>query len=68
MPKMTGDKLAHEMLQTRPDIPIIICTGYSAQMTKEKAEDIGIRAFVMKPLLKGEISRTIRNILDGRKL
>jgi PAS domain S-box-containing protein len=65
MPEMTGDKLAHEMLQTRPDIPIIICTGYSAQMTQEKAQDIGIRAFVMKPILKGEISRTIRNVLDG---
>jgi len=65
MPEMTGEKLAHEMLQTRPDIPIIICTGYSAQMTQEKAHDIGIRAFVMKPILKGEISRTIRNVLDG---
>ncbi|MBN2515107.1 MAG: PAS domain S-box protein [Deltaproteobacteria bacterium] len=67
MPEMTGDKLAHEMLQTRPDIPIIICTGYSAQMTKEKAEDIGIRAFVMKPILKDEISRTIRNALSEKE-
>jgi PAS domain S-box-containing protein len=64
MPVMTGDKLAHEMLHTRPDIPIIICTGYSTQMTKEKAEDIGIRAFVMKPITKHEIAETIRQILD----
>jgi PAS domain S-box-containing protein len=66
MPEITGDKLAHEMLRTRPDIPIIICTGYSAQITKEKAENIGIRAYVMKPIMKHEIAKTIRQVLDQK--
>lgn len=63
MPNMTGDKLAEAIMSVRPDIPIIICTGYSTGMTKEKAEMMGIRAYVMKPLLKTEIAQTIRSVL-----
>ena len=50
MPNMTGDQLARELLKIRPDIPIILCTGYSERITEEEAKDIGIKAFVMKPL------------------
>jgi len=66
MPEMTGDKLAHEILQTRPDIPIIICTGYSARITKEKAENLGISAYIMKPIMKNDIAKTIRQVLDQK--
>ena len=49
MPKMTGEVLARELLRIRPDIPIILCTGYSPSMTPEKAQSLGIRAFLWKP-------------------
>lgn len=65
MPNMTGDKLAKELLNIRPDIPIIICTGYSSLINKEKAQDMGIRAYIMKPMLTHEIAKTIRNVLSN---
>jgi len=64
MPQMTGEKLAKEFMQIRPDIPIILCTGYSELISEEKAEKMGIRAFVMKPVVMSDIAKTIRNVLD----
>jgi len=64
MPNMTGDALAKELLSIRPDLPIILCTGFSANIDEEKAAAMGIRAFVSKPVLKGEIATTIREVLD----
>jgi two-component system cell cycle sensor histidine kinase/response regulator CckA len=65
MPKMTGEVLAKELMSIRPDIPVILCTGFSARMDEKKAMDIGIRAFISKPILKREIAETIRAVLDG---
>ena len=65
MPNMTGDKLAQEMLSIRPDIPVILCTGYSHQITEEKAKRIGIKKFIFKPIAIDELARTIRNVLDN---
>ncbi len=65
MPKMTGEVLANELIRVRPDIPVILCTGFSARMDEKKAMDMGIRAFVSKPILKREIAETIRAVLDG---
>jgi CheY-like chemotaxis protein len=64
MPHMTGGKLAREILKNRPDIPIILCTGFSETITADKAAEMGIKAFVMKPLLMHEMARTIRQVLD----
>jgi CheY-like chemotaxis protein len=64
MPKMTGERLARECLKIRPDIPIILCTGFSELITEEKAREAGIRAYMMKPLLLSELARTIRDVLD----
>ena len=66
MPKMTGDALARELLRIRPDIPVILCTGFSEQITEEKAKTLGIRAFFMKPILMRPIAETIRKVLDIR--
>jgi PAS domain S-box-containing protein len=66
MPNMTGDKLSRELMQIRPDIPIIICTGYSELISEEKAKEIGIRAFAMKPLVMADLSKTVRNVLDHK--
>jgi len=65
MPNMTGAELAKELMQIRPDIPIILCTGFSARMDEKKAMAMGIRAFVSKPILKREIAEAIRAVLDG---
>jgi CheY-like chemotaxis protein len=66
MPNMTGEELAEELMQIRPDIPIILCTGFSAKMDEKKAMDMGIRAFISKPILKREIAKTIRKVLDEK--
>jgi CheY-like chemotaxis protein len=66
MPFMTGDELAEELMRIRQDIPIIICTGYSEKLTEEMALSIGIRANLGKPLLKSEITETVRRVLDQK--
>ena len=50
MPQMTGDEMAIAMLDKRPDLPIIICTGYSEKLTLESAEKIGIKRVMKKPV------------------
>ncbi len=65
MPDLPGDKLAKELIAIRPDIPIIICTGYSEQLEAEKAESLGLKAIVMKPLLIQDLAKTVREVLDG---
>ncbi|MBF0550371.1 MAG: response regulator [Deltaproteobacteria bacterium] len=66
MPYMTGAELARELLQIRPDIPIILCTGHSEALTHQKAKSIGVRELVMKPIIRHEFTRTIRRVLDGK--
>jgi DNA-binding NtrC family response regulator len=67
MPKMTGDKLAQEILKIRPDMPIILCTGYSEKMSEDMAQEMGIRKYVEKPIEKETLAITVREVLDGRK-
>ncbi|MBW2345447.1 MAG: PAS domain S-box protein [Deltaproteobacteria bacterium] len=66
MPQMTGDKLAGEFIKLRPNIPIILCTGYSAYISEEKAKNMGIRAFAMKPLVLRDLAKTVRKVLDEK--
>ncbi|MBW2710078.1 MAG: response regulator, partial [Deltaproteobacteria bacterium] len=65
MPKMTGDKLALELMKIRPDIPIILCTGHSKLISEKQAKEMGIRAFVMKPILKRTMAETVRKVLGA---
>jgi CheY-like chemotaxis protein len=67
MPEMTGYDLARRMLQIRPDLPIILCTGYSSQVSEEKARAYGIKGFALKPLERKDISVFIRKVLDEGK-
>jgi len=67
MPKMSGDLLAIEMKKIRPDIPVILCTGYSKRMSDERAIEIGINAVLMKPVVKLDLAKTIRKVLDEPK-
>ncbi len=64
MPNMTGDKLAAEIMKIRSDIPVILCTGFSEMMSKEKAAALGIKGFLMKPIVMKELSSVIRKVLD----
>ena len=64
MPNMTGKDLAKELMSIRPDIPIILCTGFSEQIDEKKAKAMGISAFVMKPIVMRDIANTIREVLD----
>jgi len=66
MPNMTGLDLASEMMSIRPDLPIILCTGFSEMISKEKATSIGIRQFIMKPVAIKSLAKTIRKVVDGR--
>jgi PAS domain S-box-containing protein len=63
MPGMTGDVLARELMRLRPGLPVIICTGYSQTVDQKKAMQIGVKAFVMKPLLISELSAAVRKSL-----
>jgi len=63
MPKLTGDKLAEEIIGRRPDMPIILCPGFSDRITKTEAERLGIKAFVMKPLKIKDLAHMVRKVL-----
>ncbi|MBU2454825.1 MAG: PAS domain S-box protein, partial [Proteobacteria bacterium] len=67
MPGLQGTDLARQMILIRPDIPIILCTGYSALISREKARQLGIKDFLMKPLAQKDLAAAIRKVLDERK-
>jgi len=64
MPDMTGDQLSKEILSIKPNTPIIICTGFSENINKEQAEMIGVKGFLMKPVIKSDMAQMVRNVLD----
>ncbi|WP_163340967.1 ATP-binding protein [Desulfopila sp. IMCC35008] len=67
MPEITGEELAKQVIQVRPDIPIILCTGHSDRMDENRATELGIKSFAMKPLGKADLINTVRNVLDEAK-
>ena len=67
MPKMTGDELAIEFMKIRADIPVILCTGYSKRVSSGMALEIGIKAFVNKPIITADLAKTVRKVLDEAK-
>jgi PAS domain S-box-containing protein len=64
MPNMQGDILAGEIKKIRPDIPIILCTGFSDKISKEKAQEMGFEGFLLKPIKLENLSIKIRRVLD----
>jgi len=67
MPQMTGDALAQALRRIRPDIPIILCTGFSHTMDPESARTLGIDAWLAKPWQARELATTIQRVLDERR-
>ena len=63
MPKMTGEELAEESVRIRPDIPIILCTGYDEEIYKERAREIGIKEVIRKPVSRGDLANAIKKAL-----
>ena len=67
MPNMTGDVLAQKIIAIKPDISVIICTGFSERISQDKVEAIGVKGFLMKPVAKSEMAQMIRKVLDEPK-
>jgi CheY-like chemotaxis protein len=66
MPKMSGIELAEAALHRRPDIPVILTTGYSEAGILNRAKELGIRQCLMKPLVLGQLSWAVRRELDRK--
>jgi len=65
MPNLTGANLAKEILRVRPDMPIILCTGFSEIVPEEHAKAIGIREYVRKPIVARDVADAVRRVLDN---
>ena len=65
MPKMTGAEVARRAMAIRPDIPVILCSGFTKIVGESEAKAMGIRAILTKPLSRNELANTIRTVLDG---
>ncbi|MCB2225606.1 MAG: PAS domain S-box protein [Desulfarculaceae bacterium] len=64
MPRLTGAALVRELKAIRPELPVIIATGFSHQLSPRQAREIGVAAFVMKPIATYEIAQAVRKALD----
>jgi CheY-like chemotaxis protein len=66
MPKMSGDKLAAELIKIRHDIPILLCTGFSESMSEERLKSLGIKGFLLKPIIIQALAQKMRDVLDKK--
>ncbi len=66
MPVLSGMELAEKMQRLRPDIPIILCTGFSERINREMGVGAGFRECIMKPVVKSELALAMRRVLDNR--
>ena len=65
MPVMTGVELAAKAMRLRPDLPVILCTGFSEQLDGRQAREMGVRAYLHKPLTSKELLATVHRVLAG---
>jgi PAS domain S-box-containing protein len=63
MPGLTGDKLSKEILNIRKEIPIILCSGYNEEFTESKAVKLGVKRYLMKPVISSDLLKHIRDLL-----
>jgi len=68
MPNMTGTQLARDLMSIRPDIPVILCSGFPESVSLDEVERVGIKKFIMKPISREEIANVIRGVLDARHM
>ncbi len=67
MPTMSGEAFAKALLEIRHDIPIVLCTGFSHTMSAEKANKIGLKGFLMKPVNGAVLAKTLHEVLQDHK-
>jgi PAS domain S-box-containing protein len=67
MPRLTGVELVRELRRLQPGLGVILCTGFSEKIDAEKAKFLGIRGFLMKPVVLGDLAELVRTVLDERK-
>ena len=65
MPHLTGDKLSEKLIDIRPDIPVILCSGFSELNIKKEMLSPGVRAFIVKPVAMNQMATTLRSVLDS---
>jgi CheY-like chemotaxis protein len=63
MPHITGLELSKQVFTIRPEMPVIICTGFSELISEEQAYALGIKGYLAKPVLRADLANTIRNVL-----
>jgi CheY-like chemotaxis protein len=66
MPKMTGMELIQKLMRIRPDIPIILCTGFNEKITEDNTKSLGIGALIRKPVRVKEVALKIREVLNRK--
>jgi len=68
MPNMTGTQLAEKLIAIRPEVSVILCSGFPEKISPEELKNIGIKEFIAKPIGKQEIAAIIRKVLDEAKV
>ncbi|MCK4951753.1 MAG: response regulator, partial [Gammaproteobacteria bacterium] len=68
MPGMTGAELAQSLIAIRPELPVILCTGYSEHLDAVGAEAIGIRGYVNKPIEIDGFLGLVKELLQDREI
>lgn len=67
MPGLTGERLAMDMRRQRPDLPVILCTGFSERIDRDRSRDLGFDLYLEKPLQRRELALAVRQVLDRRR-
>jgi len=66
MPELTGSELAIKVRALRPDMPVIICSGFSGKLSSTKAEELGVNEFLVKPISRRELGEAIQRVIGGK--
>ncbi len=67
MPELTGEGLARELFKLRPDLPILVCTGFSTTLTPQRAKEVGFCAYLTKPFSIQELGEALKQALEAKK-
>ncbi|ACL02236.1 PAS/PAC sensor hybrid histidine kinase [Desulfatibacillum aliphaticivorans] len=67
MPHMTGDALIKEVSAISPDTPTVICTGFNEKIDEKIAKQIGIKGYLLKPVLRKDLAEMLRSVLDSKE-
>lgn len=67
MPRLTGLQLVDKLRKIKPELPVLLCSGFSEVVNEDTYQSFGINAFLMKPIIKNEFARVVRKVLDEKK-